>query len=125
MLKLQPYRQTSVNKRASQKLTKCYFGPFEVVRRIGSVAHELLLPPSSRIHPVFHVSQLWIFHGKDLVSTSAPLPENLLPNTTLLEQEDEDDFSSKEERVDTQNNDKMGDDAVWGERRSIKRDSEV
>jgi hypothetical protein len=58
LLRLQPYRQHTVNHRVSQKLSKRYYGPFPVIRRIGNVAYELDLPPSSRIHPVVHVSQL-------------------------------------------------------------------
>lgn len=57
-LKLQPYRKISVKQRTSQKLARRYYGPFRILRKIGSVAYELELPPSARIHPVFHVSLL-------------------------------------------------------------------
>ena len=57
-LKLQPYVQTSVADRSSQKLAFKYFGPYKVLARVGSVAYRLELPPSSTVHPVFHVSQL-------------------------------------------------------------------
>ncbi|XP_058733853.1 uncharacterized protein LOC131605523 [Vicia villosa] len=86
LLKLQPYRQTSVHRRTSQKLSKRYFGPFPVLRRIGPVAYELQLPPTSKIHPVFHVSQLRYFHTQDPTVVPLPLPENLKEN----EEEDED-----------------------------------
>jgi hypothetical protein len=57
-LKLQPYVQSSLAPRANQKLSFNYFNPFEILQKVGSVAYKLLLPPSSSIHPVFHVSQL-------------------------------------------------------------------
>ncbi|VAI09232.1 unnamed protein product [Triticum turgidum subsp. durum] len=57
-LKLQPYIQSSVAPRAHHKLLFKYYGPFQVLERIGDVAYRLLLPPGSRIHPVIHVSQL-------------------------------------------------------------------
>ena len=57
-LKLQPYVQTSVADRSSQKLAFKYFGPYKVLQHVGSVAYRLELPPSSTVHPVFHVSQL-------------------------------------------------------------------
>jgi hypothetical protein len=57
-VKLRPHRQTSVAGQRLRKLFKRYYGPFEITRAMGPVAFELLLPPESKIHPVFHVSQL-------------------------------------------------------------------
>lgn len=57
-LKLQPYIQTSVAHRASNKLSFRYFGPFEILSKIGDVAYKLKMPADSSIHPVFHVSLL-------------------------------------------------------------------
>ena len=41
------------------KLALRYIGPFEVFKRVGTVAYRLALPPSlSGVHEVFHVSML-------------------------------------------------------------------
>lgn len=58
-LKLQPYRQHSLkNRKTPHKLSPCFYGPFRVVDKVGSVAYKLALPPDAAIHDVFHVSQL-------------------------------------------------------------------
>ncbi|XP_070027769.1 uncharacterized protein [Nicotiana sylvestris] len=46
------------------KLSPQSIGPLKVLRRIGKVACELVLPPSfSGVHPVFHVSMLRKYIG--------------------------------------------------------------
>lgn len=57
-LKLQPYRQTSVAFRASMKLAPRFYGPYQIIEKVGIVAYRLALPPNSQIHNVFHVSML-------------------------------------------------------------------
>ncbi|XP_026410333.1 uncharacterized protein LOC113305526 [Papaver somniferum] len=71
-LRLQPYRQTSVQLRRSLKLSAKFFGLYQFTARMGKVAYKIYLPFTSKIHPVFHVSQL-----------KPKLGEVLLPQTTL------------------------------------------
>ncbi|CAD6246203.1 unnamed protein product [Miscanthus lutarioriparius] len=57
-LELQPYVQSFVALRSSNKLCFRYFGPYLIIAKIGATAYTLKLPDESIIHPTFHVSQL-------------------------------------------------------------------
>jgi hypothetical protein len=71
-LKLQPYVQSSVARRAHHKLSFKFFGPFCVLERIVKVVYKLALPEGSTVHPIFHVSQLKSSSGDHTVSTDVP-----------------------------------------------------
>lgn len=73
-LKIQPYRQKSLAKRRYEKLSPRFFGPYRIKRAVGPVAYELELPPTARIHPVFHVSMLKPAHGSFPSDQQHPLP---------------------------------------------------
>lgn len=75
-LKLQPYRQTSIAFRHSLKLSPCFYGPFEIVEKVGSVAYRLRLREDAKIHNVFHVSLLRKHLG------ARPPPTSTLPPVT-------------------------------------------
>jgi hypothetical protein len=73
---LQPYRQKTVAMGKNLKLSPQFFGPFKILQCIGLVAYKPDLPPSSRIHPVFHVSCLKLKLGQHI----NPLPTLPLVN---------------------------------------------
>ena len=51
-------RHLRVNEHLPVKLRRWWIGPFSVAKMISPVAYRLNLPPTWRIHPVFHVSSL-------------------------------------------------------------------
>ena len=58
-LKVMPQRGV-VRFEKHEKLSTRFIGPFEILKRVGTVAYRLALPPiMSGVHEVFHVSMIW------------------------------------------------------------------
>ncbi|KAI0992596.1 hypothetical protein K3495_g15589 [Podosphaera aphanis] len=51
-------RKNIATTRPSNKLDHKKLGPFKILKKISSHAYKLKLPPTMRVHPVFHVSLL-------------------------------------------------------------------
>jgi hypothetical protein len=60
-------------KNKGNKSAPKYYGPYKVFQRLGSMAYKLELPPSSRVHIVFHVSFL-----KKVICNKIPVKTILL-----------------------------------------------
>ena len=76
-MELQRYVQSSLVKRANQKLAFKFFGPYPVVAKVEHVAYKLDFPPESAMHPVFRVSLLKKALGSN-IQVSLALPP--MPN---------------------------------------------
>ena len=68
------------------KLSPKYYGPYNVLQKIGTMAYKLELPASSRVHPVFYVSCLNKVIGENL-PVQTILPEFNEEGKIILEPE--------------------------------------
>lgn len=91
-LKIRPYRQKSLARRANEKLAARFYGPFEVEARVGPVAYRLKLPAGSKIHNTFHVSQIKKVVGE--IKEFNPLPTHL-SSEGVLEAEPEEVWDTR------------------------------
>lgn len=72
-LRVQPHKSL-IQFRKGSKLAPYFFGPFDILERIGPIAYHLALPPSlSCIHNVFHISVLrgYIYHESHIIDWDA------------------------------------------------------
>lgn len=73
-LKLHPYRQHSVEHWRYQKISKKWYGPFAILKKINDVAFHLQLPEGTTIFQVFHAALLKPFKGTEAGKSSLELP---------------------------------------------------
>jgi hypothetical protein len=71
-------------RQAHQKLASQFFGPYQILERVGAVAYKLALPDTARVHPVFHVSLLKKQLG-DRSRITTHLPPFSTDNTPVLQ----------------------------------------
>lgn len=86
LLRLRPYRQSSTkgNSSVSAKLAKRFYGPFQVIERIGPIAYKLKLPDEAKIHPVFHCSKLKPFRGTPTPPSTETFPSTFVNDQPLI-----------------------------------------
>ncbi|KAF0933831.1 hypothetical protein E2562_019286 [Oryza meyeriana var. granulata] len=72
-LRLHHRTVAGITSKSSGKLSPRYFGPYQIVERVGPVAYRLQLPPKAKIHDVFHVVFLKQFVGTPPTAL-VPLP---------------------------------------------------
>ncbi|KAH0773154.1 hypothetical protein KY290_010291 [Solanum tuberosum] len=87
-LKVQPYRQITLSNKHFSKLSYKYYGPYQVLPMVGTVAYTLSLPFQLLLHPIFHVSILKPCykvpttvshpHVLDLSNPYCPVPSKVL-----------------------------------------------
>ena len=70
-LRLQPYRQKTVAMRSNLKHSPRFYGPLQVIKKIGEVAYKLDLPVDAKIHLVFYVSCLKKLGSHCVTSTNS------------------------------------------------------
>lgn len=86
-LKMQPYCLNAFGLHTHIKLQSKFYGPFRITDHGGNVAYKLLLPSSSNIHLVFHVSQLKKHLGpKEVPCSDLPLisPKGIIHTELVL-----------------------------------------
>jgi hypothetical protein len=73
---------------STPKLSPRWIGPFPVKRKLSPLTYELDLPPSLRIHPVFHISKLRPHRASERFDPHRPPPPSRPPPEVVDQQEE-------------------------------------
>jgi hypothetical protein len=73
-------------KQQSRKLQPRFLGPFQIFKKQSPLVYQLKLPPSLKLHPVFHISRLERYTGDVESLGSQPPPELVLSGDTAQEE---------------------------------------
>ena len=121
-IKLQPYVQSSIHRRSNAKLAFRYFCPYNIIRCINPVAYEVGLPPESKIHPVFHVSQLRkVLKPGTSASTTLPIITDVLPApVNILGHRWRQTPSGRHEQVQVQWSPDANEDVTWEDKLELQ-----
>lgn len=63
-VRLQPYMKLSLKQQGKNKLSLKYYGPYQIIKKVSSMAYGLKLLNNCLINNTFHVSNLKRLLGK-------------------------------------------------------------
>ena len=84
--------------RPSKKLDWRWMGPYVIKKKVGRRAYELQLPPSTKIHPVFHVSLLEKVSKDNFGRKPEPVPAIIIDEHEEWEVEEILDYKLKRKK---------------------------
>jgi len=80
MVKLSATELNPANTKVAEsiKLGPCWYGPLEVLEKVGNVCYKLKLPAGSKGHPIFHVEKLQKYYVSSDKTRNPPEPKPII-----------------------------------------------